>query len=356
MKNKKRIDTEESAPEAAKPKVVEPELASEEESPSAPHAPLEPEVVPEDLPLEPAEVEVLGPEELSEEQNDSREIVPYDPLDAYLREIRRYPKLSREEEHELAVSYFQNKDVEAAYKLVSANLWLVVKIARDYSRAARNVLDLIQEGNIGLMEAVRNFDPYRGVRFPSYAVWWIKAYIVRFVIANWRLVKIGTTQAQRKLFFNLKREQERLIRAGFKPEPKLLAEKLNVRESDVVEMEQRLASHDLSVDAPIDQEGETTLLSVLPSSESSAEEALGDLEVQEMLKRSLKEFESILNPKELLIFESRMLSEEKATLQEISEKLEVSRERVRQIETRVREKLKEFLEQKLGPVLEQIKF
>jgi RNA polymerase sigma-32 factor len=139
-------------------------------------------------------------------------VVPYDALSAYFREIRRYPKLSREEEHELAVQYKEHKDIEAAYALVASNLWLVVKLAKEYERTARHLLDLIQEGNIGLMEAVKNYDPYRGVRFPSYAVWWVKAYIVRYMIANLRIVKVGTTQAQRKLYFNLE-EREREVGA-----------------------------------------------------------------------------------------------------------------------------------------------
>ena len=149
----------------------------------------------------------------------------YNPLDMYLREVQRIPHLSKEEEKSLALQYYENKDVVAARTLIQSNLWLVIKIARDYQNAAKNLLDLIQEGNIGLMEAVKNFDPFREVRFPSYAVWWIKAYIVRYLIANFRMVKLGTTQAQRKLFFNLKKEKEKLEREGLFPAPKLLAEK-----------------------------------------------------------------------------------------------------------------------------------
>ncbi len=282
----------------------------------------------------------------------SRDIVPYDPLQAYLREMRKYPTLSREEEHELAVRYQKQKDLEAAYRLVTSNLWLVVKIARDYEKAARNLLDLIQEGNMGLMEAVKNFDPYRGVRFPSYAVWWIRAYIVRFLVANWRMVKIGTTQAQRKLFFNLKKEKEKLEREGFYPEPKLLAEKLNVKESEVVEMEQRLGSPDLSVDAPVqDQEG-SSLLSVLPAEEPDIEEALGNRQVKAMIADALKEFGAKLNQKESAVYAERLVAEEKATLQDLAEKLSLSRERVRQIENRVKEKLKKYLIERFGPSLE----
>lgn len=320
------------------------------------------------------EVEVLPPEEvddISVEDFDSddepgpaesgqekrvKDIVPYDSLSAYLREIQRYPMLSKEEERALAIKYLKEGDLQAAYKLVSSNLWLVVKIARDYERAVRSLLDLIQEGNIGLMEAVKNFDPYRGVRFPSYAAWWIKAYIIRYVIANWRLVKIGTTQAQRKLFFNLKKEKEKLEREGFFAGPKLLAEKLNVKESEVVEMEQRLGASDVSVDAPMPDNPENTLLSVLSNSDSSAEDLLAKKQMRQLLTDSLEEFASTLKPKELIIFRQRMLGEEKATLQDVSEQLNVSRERVRQIENRIREKLKDFLLQKLGPSVETFEF
>jgi len=279
----------------------------------------------------------------------------FDPLTAYLREIRAYPPLSREEEHELGVRYLKSKDVEAAYRLVTSNLWLVVKIARDYERAARGLLDLVQEGNIGLMEAVKNFDPYRGVRFPSYAVWWIKAYMVRYLIANWRMVKIGTTQAQRKLFFNLKKEKDRLEREGFVPAPKLLAEKLDVKESEVIEMEQRLGSSDVSVDAPVQGgESDSTLLGVLPSPESSAEDLIDRGRSQKLIKQGLEEFAATLKDKERIIFLERMLGEEKATLQEISEKVGVSRERVRQIENRLRERLKIFFEERLGNAIEAL--
>lgn len=278
----------------------------------------------------------------------SKGLVPYDPLSAYLREIRQYPKLTREEEYELAIRYRQNRDIDAAYQLVSSNLWLVVKIARDYEQAARHLLDLVQEGNMGLMEAVKKFDPYRGVRFPSYAAYWIKAYIVRFIIANFRLVKVGTTQAQRKLFFNLNKEKEKLEKMGIFPGPKLLAEKLNVKESEVIEMQQRLGSPDMSVDAPVQStEGDATLHSVLPSEQPSGEELVAQKEQAEFIKQGFEEFSSTLKGKELIILEKRLISEEKATLQELSDELGISRERVRQIENRIKERLKSFFHERL---------
>src|SRR5262245_55608269 len=198
-----------------------------------------------------------------------RSIARTDPLAVYMSEIKRYPLLTREEEHELAVKYTKTGDVVAARRLVTANLRLVVKIAHEYRRAHRNLLDLIQEGNVGLLQAVKKYDPYRGVKLSSYAAWWIRAYMLKFILNNWRLVKIGTTQAQRKLFFNLRKEREKLEQLGFQPTAALLAEKLDVPEKEVVEMERRLAAPEASLDAPVgsggDDEGTRTRLDFLPS-------------------------------------------------------------------------------------------
>src|SRR5262247_3153311 len=210
-----------------------------------------------DIPLP----EIDFPKEVIDSEEDAgtdKALVTFDPLQRYLAEIRRFPLVSREEEHRLAVDYKEYGNVEAAYRLVTANLRLVVMIARQYQRAFRNLLDLVQEGNIGLMEAVKNFDPYRGIRFPSYAVWWIRAYIIRYVMNNWRMVKLGTTQAQRKLFFNLQKEKDKLEAEGFVAGPKLLADRLGVKEKEIVEMEQRLGNSELSVDMPLQQGEETT--------------------------------------------------------------------------------------------------
>jgi len=290
----------------------------------------------------------------------STSVVPYDSLTAYLREIRRYPKLSREEEKELALRYRNDRDLEAAYALVSSNLWLVVKLAKDYERTARNLLDLIQEGNIGLMEAVKNFDPYRGVRFPSYAVWWVKAYIIRYMLANLRIVKLGTTQAQRKLFFNLHKEKEKLERMGIAPRPKLLAETLEVKESEVIEMEQRLGSPDLSVDAPLgndDDDGSAgTLLGILASEGPSSEQLVEQKQRAEFIKKGFHEFAETLKERERVILEKRLLSEERATLQELSDELGISRERIRQIESRMKEKIELFFSERIEDIDGDIDF
>ena len=210
--------------------------------------------------------------------------ISFDPLNSYLQEVKQIPLLSKDEEKSLALQYYKDQNREAAFKLVSGNLWLVVKIARDYQSAAKNLLDLIQEGNIGLMEAVKKFDPYREVRFPSYAVWWIKAYIIRYVIANLRLVKIGTTQAQRKLFFNLYKEKLKLEKEGFYPETKLLADRLNVKESDVIEMEQRLSGGDISLYAPSSSENDTELISVIPAGGTPIDEQVAKNQLKYKLK------------------------------------------------------------------------
>ena len=297
--------------------------------------------------------EIDFPKEVIDSEEDGgadKALVTFDPLQRYLAEIRRFALLSREEEHRLAVDYKEYGNVEAAYKLVTANLRLVVMIAREYQKAFRNLLDLIQEGNMGLMEAVKNFDPYRGVRFPSYAVWWIRAYMIRHIMNDWRMVKIGTTQAQRKLFFNLQKEKEKLEAEGLTPGPKLLAQRLNVKEDEVVEMEQRLASRDLSVDMPMGDDEEATLLHFLPDQKESPEEQIAETQYQHLLREKMEQFAGALKDKELVIFRERLLNEEPLTLREIGEKYDISRERVRQIEERVKRKLKAFLSKELKDV------
>lgn len=344
-KGKKVARSKGASPETGSDVAIEPEIVPaepiEEEDEST-----EPEVIV--VGEEQDALPVVDDEELVEE--DARSLPPtrYDPLSAYLSEISKHRSLDKSEEFDLATKFYEHKDLEAAYRLVVSNLWLVVKISRDYERAARNLLDVIQEGNIGLMEAVKNFDPYRGVRFPSYAVWWIKAYILRFIIANWRMVKIGTTQAQRKLFFNLKKERDKLEREGFFPAPKLLAEKLNVRESDVIEMEQRLGSPDVSVHAPLSYDSDLDYLSTLPSHQPSAEDDLQKKEIHKLISDSFREFSETLSERDRTIFEERLLGDEKVTLNDLAEKFGLSKERVRQLENRVRDKLKEFMTERIG--------
>jgi RNA polymerase sigma-32 factor len=276
-------------------------------------------------------------------RRDAAALVPADSLQRYLAEIRRIPVLSREEEHELAVRWHESEDRQAAWRLVTANLRLVVMIAREYQRAFHNLLDLVQEGNVGLLESIKNFDPYRGIRFPSYAVWWIRAYIIRYVMNNWRLVKLGTTQAQRKLFFNLRKESERLEAEGFSAQPKLLAQRMGVKESEVREMQERMSQSEVSLDQPASAEDDTTLIDALPDSSYNPEEVTARAEWRDFAHEKVEEFAGTLEGKELEIFRTRLLSEDPPTLQEVGGRFGISRERVRQIESRLKRRFKAFL-------------
>ncbi len=290
-------------------------------------------------PVEPSELEAGA-------AKDRGALVATDPLGRYLAEIRRFPLLTREQEAVIARRYIKDKDPQDAYLLVTGNLRLVVKLAYEFARATKNVLDLIQEGNVGLMEAVKNFDPEHGIRFPSYAVWWVRAYIYRYLINNWRLVKIGTTQAQRKLFFNLRKETDRLEREGFKPQPLLLAHRMGVRESDVREMQERMGHSELSLDQPAGAgaDDDTRLGDVIPDAGHNPETETADREWRDFAHDKVEQFAATLAGKELEIFKARLLSEDPETLQEIGTRFGISRERVRQIETRLKRRLKEFIE------------
>ncbi len=280
----------------------------------------------------------------------------HDPLAAYIHETRKYDLLDRDREHDLAVAFVEDNDTRAARQLVEANLRLVVKIAYEYRRAHRNLLDLIQEGNIGLMQAVKKYDPYRGVKLSTYAAWWIRAYILKFILNNWRLVKIGTTQAQRKLFFNLRKEKERLEQLGFTPDTKLLAANLDVREKDVLEMERRLAAPDASLDAPIghdDGEGVRTRLDLIENPRGARPDvAVEQSEFNLLLREKLEEFAKTVEGREQTIFRERWLSDEPLTLQEIGDRYGVSRERARQLEKRLMDRLRKFLEKELGTAVD----
>ncbi len=274
-----------------------------------------------------------------------------DPMGAYMREARRYPLLTPDEEKELAVRLVEHGDTAAARRLIEANLRLVVKIAYEYRRAHRNLLDLVQEGNIGLIQAVGKFDPYRGVKLSSYAAFWIRAYMLKFILNNWRLVKIGTTQAQRKLFFNLRKEREKLEQLGYAPTSALLAEKLDVSEREVIEMERRLAAPEASLDAPLGSDGDEgvrTRMDYLPSEDLQPDRAVANSQSSSLLKDKLEEFASGLQGREQTIFRERWLTEEPLTLQELGDRYNISRERARQLEKRMLDRLKKFLEAELG--------
>jgi RNA polymerase sigma-32 factor len=306
----------------------------------------------------PKEAEVLPRERPAEELFDTIEVNPAastgavstaDPLRQYMEEVKRHPLLEPEEEFRLAIKLKDEGDLNAARRLVTANLRLVVKIAMEYRSYYSNLLDLIQEGNIGLMKAVSKFDPTKGARLGYYSSWWIRSYILKYLLDNFRLVKIGTTQAQKKLFYHLMREKERLEAQGLLAGPKLLAERLNVREKDVVEMEQRLSGRgaELSLDAPVnssgDEGGETSHMSLLADERELADDAMGRQQLLDLLKEKLPELEKELNEREKQILNDRLLAEEPKTLQEVASRYGLTRERARQIEAKVIAKLRKLM-------------
>ena len=276
----------------------------------------------------------------------------FDALSTYLREVQRHPLLSPEETQSLAVNFLQTQDAAIAARLVTANLRLVVKIAYEYRRAYKNIMDLIQEGNIGLMQAVKRYDPYRGVKLSSYAAWWIRAYILRFILNNWRLVKLGTTQAQRKLFFNLRKKRAELAALGIEPTNAEIAKQLNVPESEVEDMEVRLQASEKSLDAPVgDAEGRAIAkVDMMPSLVKGPEAIMAEGELQALLKGKLADFRKTLEgkEKELAIFDERLVADEPLTLQELGDRFGISRERVRQLEQRLTGKLREYLQDEMG--------
>jgi RNA polymerase sigma-32 factor len=275
-------------------------------------------------------------------------LVKFDPLQRYLTEISNYKLLTREEERELGIRVQEHGDKDAAYKLVTSNLRLVVKIALEFQRVwMQNLLDLIQEGNIGLMQAVKKFDPYKNVKFSYYASFWIKAYILKFIMDNWRLVKIGTTQGQRKLFFKLKKEKQKLIDDGFDPKPKLLSERLGVSEREIIDMDQRLDGWDVSLDAPLKEDSDTERIEFLSTNTESIEDQVSKKEIEFLLHNKIAEFRKKMTPRELEIFDLRIFSDNPVTLQEIGDRYGISRERVRQVEKNIIKKMREFFKREI---------
>lgn len=273
-----------------------------------------------------------------------------DPLAAYMKEVQAHALLTPDEEKRLAILYTETQDVNAAARLVTANLRLVVKLAYEYRRAYRNMMDLIQEGNMGLMQAVKKYDPYRGVKLSSYAAWWIRAYMLRFILANWRMVKLGTTQAQRKLFFNLNKEKARLSALGIEPNNEEIAKRLDVTTAEVEEMDRRMARGDASLDVPVNESDGRTIARVemLPTSMAQPDLVTEGAELGELLRQHLTEFRKGLSGKDLIIFDQRLVADEPRTLQDLGDEFGVSRERVRQLEARMTGKLRDYLSTRIG--------
>ena len=274
-------------------------------------------------------------------------LVPRDPFYAYLQEVRKYPALTEEEEKELAIRYKETGDLESAYKLTTANLMLVIKIAMTFKREWQNLMDLIQEGNVGLMKAVKNFDPFRGVRLSAYATWWIKSYILKHILDNWRLVRVGTTNARRKLLFNLKKEKEQLEREGFDPTTKLLAERFGVEETEVIDVSASIGAMDVSIDTPAHPDSTMTPAQTLSQGGKSVEENVELQQFRQILNENIENFKGGLNPNEIEILEKRILSEDPLSLQEIGDQRGVTREAVRQAEQRLLKKFKTYIEEKM---------
>jgi RNA polymerase sigma-32 factor len=302
---------------------------------------------PEELP------EILEPEIEEEKEEEAESTLPIpsdlDLVQRYIREANRFALLTPEEEKSLTSYFHETGDRETGSRLITSNLRLVIKIALEFQKYwMKNLLDLIQEGNIGLMHAIKKFDPYRGIKLSYYASFWIKAYILKFIMDNWKLVKIGTTQSQRKLFYNLKREKEKLRAQGFEPGPKLLADALNVREEEVIEMDQRLGGWELSLDAPLKDGSDEYHKNFLPATDPHVEEILAQAELKGMFRKKLEEFRAELNDKELDILDLRLLAEKPMTLQEIGARHHISRERVRQIEDRLIKRLRHHLKSEIA--------
>jgi RNA polymerase sigma-32 factor len=276
-------------------------------------------------------------------ENTEPGLVLVDALQRYLTELRRYPLLSREDEKNVAIKAFDNKDISARNTLVTSNLRLVVKIAMEYRRAYSQILDLIQEGNAGLVQAVNRFNPYRGVKLSTYSAWWIRAYILKFLMDNKSLVRMGTTDAQRKLFFRLRGEAEKMYALTQKFDANLLAEKIGVEAQDVIEMQQRLTKSDLSLDTPVGDDNDTKQVDILASNFEYADDLFERKQLTAILKKEIVFVESELNERDTFIFKNRIMADEPITLQEVGEKYGITRERARQLEARVIKKIKDRL-------------
>ena len=278
------------------------------------------------------------------QKNEQQSLVVLDPFQAYINEIKRYPELTKEEEFSLALKHTKEGDPDAAYKLVTSNLMLVVRIAMKFKREFQNLLDLVQEGNTGLMQAVKKFDPFKGVRLPAYASWWIKAYILKYIMDNWRMVKVGTTNTRRKLLYNLQKEKDRLLAEGFSPTPKLLAAHFGVSPEEVVDVDQSLGVHDVSLQTPIGDGDQGTLIDVMPKSEESLEDDFFKKHFHSDLRGKISIFKTSLKESDRDILENRIMSVDSDTLQDIADRSGVSREAVRQAEKRLIDRLKRYLE------------
>ncbi|PIS10051.1 MAG: RNA polymerase subunit sigma [Bdellovibrio sp. CG10_big_fil_rev_8_21_14_0_10_47_8] len=290
-----------------------------------------------------AEVSDTAPD-LTPSSPTDKSLTTADPVGLYLAEIRKYPLLSREQESELAKKYYETKDPAMAQALVTANLRFVVKVAAEYSRFGARMIDLIQEGNMGLMHAVRDFNPYKGVRLITYAVWWIRGYIQEYLMKQYSLVKIGTTQNQKKLFYQLQRQRQELDALGQTPDIQLLSTRLGIPADEVQMMTQRMSGRDISLDRPMSDDSSASLMDLQRGEVSMPDEALAQHEELSQLTEAINELKPHLSAREKIILEERILNDEPLTLQEIGEKYGITREAVRQMEARLMKKIKDQFE------------
>jgi RNA polymerase sigma-32 factor len=274
-------------------------------------------------------------------------LAPIDPLQAYINKIKEYPSLTREEEVELARHFHETGDRDAAFRLTTANLMLVVKIAFEFRSQFQNMLDLVQEGNYGLLRAIQKFDPFKGTRLSTYAAYWIRAYMLKYLLDNWRLVKVGTTNVRRKLLYNLRDLEQKLREGGIEAGPKLLAEKFGATEQDVIDIQQSLGATDQSLNAPLSEGSDRTVIDILPAPTEDMGDALADKELRERMTDAIAAFKTDLKPSDTAILERRILTDEPLTLQEIGDEFGVTREAIRQAEVRLMKRLKEYLREAL---------
>ncbi len=269
----------------------------------------------------------------------------------YMQDVNSYKLLNAEETEDLVLRYQKMGDLQAGNDLITANLRLVVKIAGDFQKYwTNNFLDLVQEGNIGLIKAINKFEPDRGIKFSYYATFWIRAYILKFIMDNWRLVKLGTTQVQRKLFYKLNKEKKDLETQGIKPESSLLASRLAVREKDIIEMEQRFNGPDISIESPVSPDSTTEQKDLLAQNGPSVEEIAAKREIIEKIKGFLDKQKGSFCERERVILEDRLLQDDSRSLKNIAEQFDISRERIRQIEARLLKKIGKTLQQEMPDI------
>jgi RNA polymerase sigma-32 factor len=293
----------------------------------------------------PRDLKMLAPPRRKAAVNNNKDLLSY-----YLAEVRRYPLLDVEEEKELAIRWTEDGDRRAAERLVTANLRLVVKLAFQYHRQWSSVLDLIQEGNVGLVEALRRYDPYRGIRFSSYAQYWIRAMILRYLMDNFRMVRLGSTRHGRKLFFQLKKEKDRLIKEGLQPTTKALSESLKIPEKEIVAVDLHLRAPAMSFDAPVGSSDEGRQLSdVVPGDKSTPDDDVARAELGAIVREKLEVFaETLADDRERAIWHERLVVADPLPLSKLGERFGVSKERIRQVEARMRKRLRQFLQDELG--------